>query len=286
MENQNEIVLKINRDEIFFSCKGYSEEFINTISDIINQRRQAIKNINDAEAERGVPDKNTLIGSQASLEDLKTKETHSKPKVNLTHGQKISTGHKNIEDNKESIVKDIRPGFSITQIKNKYGISNSSFYRLKERCLSGEPAVKPEKQVKKVKEKISNCSIEYRKLISQNREKIIEGIKAGMTFEECRDKWGISSKTTYFTYKKLGKENKKKTSSQVVVHHKENKKDTQATKPGRTETKRTDLDLKDNFVDINKVQQIMAEEEALKKFRPSAKPTVRDWQADMIARGL
>ncbi len=24
---ENEIVLKINRDEIYFSCKGYSEEF-------------------------------------------------------------------------------------------------------------------------------------------------------------------------------------------------------------------------------------------------------------------
>ncbi len=42
MENQNEIVLKINRDEIFFSCKGYSEEFINTISDIINQKRRSL----------------------------------------------------------------------------------------------------------------------------------------------------------------------------------------------------------------------------------------------------
>ena len=42
MENQNEIVLKINRDEIYFSCKGYSEEFINAISDVINQRRQSL----------------------------------------------------------------------------------------------------------------------------------------------------------------------------------------------------------------------------------------------------
>ena len=42
MENQNEIVLKINRDEIYFSCKGYSEEFINAISDVISQRRQSL----------------------------------------------------------------------------------------------------------------------------------------------------------------------------------------------------------------------------------------------------
>ncbi len=39
---ENEIVLKINRDEIYFSCKGYSEEFINTISDIINQKRRSL----------------------------------------------------------------------------------------------------------------------------------------------------------------------------------------------------------------------------------------------------
>lgn len=42
MENRNEIVLKINRDEIYFSCKGYGEEFINAISDVINQRRRSL----------------------------------------------------------------------------------------------------------------------------------------------------------------------------------------------------------------------------------------------------
>ena len=42
MENQNKIVLRITRDEIYFSCEGYSEEFINTISDVINQKRHSL----------------------------------------------------------------------------------------------------------------------------------------------------------------------------------------------------------------------------------------------------
>ena len=52
---ENEIVLKINRDEIYFSCKGYSEEFINTISDIINQKRRSLIGAVAGQAEESRP---------------------------------------------------------------------------------------------------------------------------------------------------------------------------------------------------------------------------------------
>ena len=38
-------------------------------------------------------------------------------------------------------------------------------------------------------------------------------------------------------------------------------------------------------VDINKIQEAAAKEESL-KVRPAARPIIRDWQANMIARGL
>ena len=61
---ENEIILKINKDEIFFSCKGYSEEFINTISDIINQKRRSLIGAEAGQAEESRP---------AEIENKKTK---------------------------------------------------------------------------------------------------------------------------------------------------------------------------------------------------------------------
>ena len=130
MENQNEIVLKINRDEIYFSCKGYGEEFINAISDVINQRRQSL-------IESSSASKFYESSGAGEIENKKT-ET-SEESINGSKKWKKRSHRTYKHGEKERITEDIRNEFSFEEINKKYNISRNTYYRIKKN-IEAEPA--------------------------------------------------------------------------------------------------------------------------------------------------
>ena len=137
---ENKIFLKINKEEILFSCEGYSEEFINSISEaIVRARRQGLENRKQAELERGVPEKTDAensketadlkLGHHTSRENDPQRHTHAAAGL----GDKSRSKKKNkafiLGENEEKIIGDIRAGMKFKDVVQKYGITSIAFAR-------------------------------------------------------------------------------------------------------------------------------------------------------------
>ena len=128
MENQNEIVLKINRDEIYFSCKGYSEEFINAISDVINQRRQSLIESSSTYKLEELPNAGEIENKKTETIGASGIDTNKAEKIEKSNSAKAEKQGKRYyktyeRGEKERIIEDVRNGFSFEEINKKYNIS-------------------------------------------------------------------------------------------------------------------------------------------------------------------
>ena len=238
---ENKMTLKITKDEIFFNCEGYSEEFINSISDAIsNARGRFSENQGYADIDRRVPKKEI-----EAKKEIGTSKRNSKRIVKI-----YAPGEK------EEMLKAIKNGASLEEIQEKYGISIVTYYRRRAEC----GAVNPADNTEKVKTKSP--------LSALKTDNLIRDVKAGMKFKEAAEKYGING-ITYARCVRLSKSDvssseskpenpaKAKNSSAAVI---ENKK-----------------------VNINNIQEKIHK----KPLGPLAvNPEVRQWQKDMIARGL
>ncbi|MDA8298726.1 MAG: hypothetical protein M0Z57_01805 [Deltaproteobacteria bacterium] len=289
MENQKKILLRINRGEIFFSCEGYSEEFINAISDVINQRRQSL-------IESSSTSKLEELPNAGEIENKKT-ETIGAFGIDTNKAEKIKKStcakaekqgkryHKTYEQGeKERIIEDVRNEFSFEEINKKYNIGKATYYRIKKDI---EAEIAADKSSKDSETKIStanNGSIKHRKVgfnptsvSEEDKLNIAEDIKLGLLSSQILKKYHINIHA-YSEIKKSIKMEKQKS----------------ATDEDDIESVKKRLDYGQSFdgdysevsvskVDINKVQEKIHE----KPLGPLAvNPGVRDWQKDMIARGL
>ncbi|MCL4497326.1 MAG: hypothetical protein M1467_04375 [Deltaproteobacteria bacterium] len=257
MENQNEIVLKINRDEIYFSCKGYSEEFINSISDVINQRQRAL-------VESSPTSKPEESSSGGEIENKKTE----------TIGASGNTVDKSI--NKKEARRLYWKEYSR---RNKDKISAQRKERFAAKKAEKNKETEADERGDKAKEPVKSA-------VMDDKEAIISDIKNGLNYGDLRDKYGIKA-ITYARLKKIARGHKKEPAEKLS----EKTKDGIIMKFGYPDCYKKTKITKEEFnaplnsikVDINKVQEKMYE----KPFGPlSANPKVRDWQKDMIARGL
>ena len=247
MENQNsnKITLRITKDEIYFNCEGYSEEFINAIKGVIDQKRRSL-----IEVELPSP-------QQESPVSILKPETKM-----LSHNRKIKAGRENIEKNKKGIIDDIEAGMGPDDIKEKYGISSASFYRLRQHSGNIKNTVFHKK---------TGAELKHKKSVVKNRDSIIADIKNGLSFPELKEKYGISS-TSFYRYKE------KYIKSDIPAVARPAKK---AKSGGET------VLVPDNAVhyDIGAVQSaIRKETEPRIKFSP--KPDMAEWQNKMIERGF
>ncbi len=183
---ENEIVLKINRDEIYFSCKGYSEEFINTISDIINQKRRSLTGevVGQAEESRPVEIENKKTGQEDGSSAVKSiDKREARRAYQKEYGRK----------NKDKIYARKKERMLAKRIK-KSDSSSSGF------LLSG---LQKSKEAILTKLDINEGAPESRKIRTYKiyglgeEENIIEDIKAGLCFQEINKKYGISRNTYY-----------------------------------------------------------------------------------------
>lgn len=139
---ENKIFLKINKEEILFSCEGYSEEFINSISEAINQaRRQGLENRRQAELERRVPEKTDAensneaaapkLGHNSSRKD--DTQQHMHIAAGLSDNDKSKMKKKNkafiLREDEEKIIGDMRAGMKFKDAVQKYGITSIAFAR-------------------------------------------------------------------------------------------------------------------------------------------------------------
>ena len=361
---ENEIVLKINRDEIYFSCKGYSEEFINTISDIINQKRRSLISAvaGQAEESRPVEIENKKTGQEDGSSDVKSidkrearrayqKEYGRKNKDKIyarkkermlakkikksdssSSGFLLSGLQKSKDDilskldkggsesrkmrtykiyrpgEEENIIEDIRIGLSFQEINKKYGISRNTYYRRKNSLKAGISADKPLKNEKPaVKNQTAqdgqDGGVKHGRgffptpVSEEDKVKIIDDIRLGLFSRQILKKYHINFKA-YSEIKKSVEAEKNKAAG--------DEDDIKSVKKrlnyGRSINNGSDKvpvagmlkgvsggsvisAAKAVAVDINKIQESTAKEESL-KIRPAARPIIRDWQANMIARGL
>ena len=321
MENQNEIVLKINRDEIYFSCKGYSEEFINAISDVINQRRQSLIESSSTSKLEELPSaghgQDTRLETKTGINidinadkikdfgiDLK-KEMEKTEMDIINRAMKISGGikekaakmlglnrttlieklkrYEKIEKpnsakaekqgkryyktykqgEKERIIEDVRNGFSFEEINKKYNISINTYYRIKKNIEAEAAADKSSNPAAKIST-ADNGSSKHRKVgfnptsvSEEDKLNIAEDIKLGLLSSQILKKYHINIHA-YAEIKKSIKMEKQKPSADTGEN------DIESVKKRLDYGKHFDGD-----------------------FGPlSANPEVRDWQKDMIARGL
>ena len=254
MENQNEIVLKINRDEIYFSCKGYSEEFINAISDVINQRRQSL-------IESSSVVKLEEPSSAGEIDDKKTETSEESINGSKKQGKKYHKTYKHGE--KERIIEDIRNEFSFEEINKKYNISSATYYRIKKAI---EAEIAADKSSKNSPAKISTMHVgrvKHRKVgfnptsvSEEDKLKIAEDIKLRLSPSQILKKYHINIHAYSGIKKSLG----------ISLKPKE----------------KLNGELNSIKVDIDNIQEKICE----RPISLSANPEVREWQKDMIARGL
>ncbi|MCL4497074.1 MAG: hypothetical protein M1467_03075 [Deltaproteobacteria bacterium] len=238
---ENEIVLRITKEEIFFSCKGYSEEFINTISDVINQKSRSLIELPQQPQQE----------NPVSILKPETKA--------LSHNRKIKAGRENIEKNKKGIIGDIEGGMGPDDIKEKYGISSSSFYRLKGKCFKSST----------MKEGINTEKAKPKSPLSDSAtNNLIRDVKAGMKFKDAAEKYGVNS-IAYARCVRLSKSDVSSSESKP-----ENPAKAKNTPAAVIENKK---------VNINNIQEKIHE----KSLGPLAvNPEVRQWQKEMINRGF
>ena len=179
---ENKMTLKITKDEIFFNCEGYSEEFINSISDAIsNARGRFSENQGYADIERRVPKK-----------EIEAKKEIGTPKRNSKHIVKIYA-----PGEKEEMLKAIKNGASLEEIQEKYGISIVTYYRRRAECGAVNPSVPGEKA--KAKSPLS----------ASETDNLIRDVKTGMKFKEAAEKYGITG-IAFARYSRIAKRYKNK----------------------------------------------------------------------------
>ena len=289
MENQNEIVLKINRDEIYFSCKGYGEEFINAISDVINQRRQSLIKSSSAfkpeESSTAVEIENKKTET-IGVSGIDTNKTEEIKKPNSAKAKKQGKRYKTYEQGeKERIIEDMRNGLSFEEINKKYNISRNTYYRIKKN-IEAEPAA--DKSSKNLSTKIStayNGGVKHRKVgfnptsvSEEDKLKIAEDIKLGLLSSQILKKYHINIHAYSEIKKSLGINLKPKTKDGIIMKfgYPDCYEKTRITK------EEFNGELNSIKVDINNIQEKICE----RPISLSANPEVREWQKDMIARGL
>ena len=208
----------------------------------------------------------------------------------------------------ENIIKDIKIGLSFQEINKKYGISRNTFYRKKNGLKASIAANKPwknENEKPAVKTQTAQDGrVKHEKgfssptpLSDENKSKIMQDIKLGLFCSQILKKYHINIKA-YSEIKKSAEAEKNKAAG--------DEDDIKSVKKrlnyGRSINNGSDIiptagmlkgvsgssvipAAKTVAVDINKIQESTAKEESL-KIRPAARPCIRNWQADMIARGL
>ena len=263
MENQNEIVLKINRDEIFFSCKGYSEEFINTISDVINQKKHSLLPI-----------------TAKPVEDKKTETSEESIDGSKKQGKRYKTYE---QGEKERIIEDVRNEFSYEEINKKYNIGKATYYRIKKNIEAEIAADKSNASAAKIST-ANTGGVKHRKVgfaptsvSEEDKLKIAEDIKLGLLSSRILKKYHINIPAYAEIKKSIEIEKQKPPAGEDSL---------EAVKKRLDYGRRFDggySEVSVDKVDINKAQEKMHE----KPFGPlSANQEVREWQKDMIARGL
>ncbi|MDA8273014.1 MAG: hypothetical protein M0Z72_04670 [Deltaproteobacteria bacterium] len=258
MENQKKILLRINRDEIYFSCEGYSEEFINTISDVINQKKHSL-----------------LPVTTKPVEDKKTETS----KEHINGSKKI---YKHGE--KERIIEDIRNEFSFEEINKKYNISKATYYHIKKDIGAEAAADKSSKDSAAKISTANNGSSKHRKggfnptsVSEEDKLNIAKDIKLGLFSSQILKKYHINIHA-YSEIKKSIKMEKHKSAA--------DEDDIESVKKRLDYGGRFDGDYSEvsvSKIDINKVQEKI-HEKPLGSL--AVNPGVRQWQKDMIARGL
>ena len=283
MENQNEIVLKINRDEIYFSCKGYSEEFINAISDVINQRRQSL--IKSSSASK--PEESSSTGE---IENKKTETigTSGAEKIKKPNSAKAKEQGKRCHKiykrgEKERITEDIRNEFSFEEINKKYNIGKATYYRIKKDIEAEIAADKSNASAAKISTANTgggkHRKVGFNPVSEEDKLNIAEDIKLGLLSSRILKKYHINIHAYSEIKKSLGINLKPKAKDGIIMKfgYPDCCEKTQITERefnGGLNSIKT--------VDINNIQEKICE----RPISLSANPEVRDWQKDMIARGL
>ncbi len=283
MENQNEIVLKINRDEIYFSCKGYSEEFINAISDVINQRRQSLIESSSVVKLEESSNAGEIDNKKTETVGASGIDTNKKEKIKESNSVKAKLGrgkehlrndgskkqgkryHKTYEQGeKERIIEDVRNGLSFEEINKKYNIGKATYYRIKKNIAG------------RVKHRTVGFSPTF--VSEEDKLKIAEDIKLGLLSSQILKKYHINIHAYAEIKKSLGINLKPKAKDGMIMKfgYPDCYEKTRITK------EEFNAPLNSIKVDIDNIQEKICE-------RPvslSANPEVREWQKDMIARGL
>ena len=163
---ENKMTLKITKDEIYFNCEGYSEEFINLISDAIsNARGRFSENRGYADIERRVP-KKEIEAKTTDAAGIKTAPRAKRVKI-------YAPGEK------EEMLKAIKADASLQEIQEKYGISTTTYYRRRAKCGAVNPSAAEKANAKS-------------SLSASETNNLIRDIKAGMKFKEAAEKYGIT----------------------------------------------------------------------------------------------
>ena len=289
MENQNEIVLKINRDEIYFSCKGYSEEFINAISDVINQRRQSLIKSSSTSKLEELPNAGEIENKKTETIGASGIDTNKAEKIEKSNSAKAKKQGKRYyktykQGEKERIIEDVRNKFSFEEINKKYNIGKATYYRIKKNIEAEAAADKSSKYSAAEISTANNGSSKHRKVgfnptsvSEEDKLNIVEDIKLGLLSSQILEKYHINIHA-YAEIKKFIKMEKQKSEA--------GGDSLEAVKKRLNYGRRSAggySEVSVSKVDINNVQEKMHE----KSFGPlSANPEVRDWQKKMIARGL
>ena len=176
---ENKMTLKITKDEIYFNCEGYGEEFINTISDAIsNARGRFSENRGYADIECRVPKKEI----EAKTTDAAGIKTASRRKVKI-----YAPGEK------KEMLKAIKDGASLQEIQEKYGISTITYYRRRAKCGAVNPSGAGTQEV----------------ISALETNNLIRDINAGMKFKEAAGKYGITG-IAFARYSRIAKRYKNK----------------------------------------------------------------------------
>jgi transposase len=196
---------------------------------------------------------------------------------------------------KEKIIEDIRNGLSFKEISEKYNISLQTYNRRKKE-YKAQPA---SGQDNKSSDKHRKVSFNPAQISEDDRIKITEDIKLGLYSRQILKKYHINIPALAVIKKSIKEEN-------GTMATTDSEDDPEVIKKrqvyGRSINNGFDKIpalgmLKAGSsssvipvaptvtVDINKTQETIAKE-TLNKFKPATNPNVRNWQADMIARGL
>ncbi len=175
---ENKMTLKITKDEIYFNCEGYSEEFINSISEAIsNARGRFSENRGYADIERRAPKKEI----EAKTTDAAGIKTAPRAKKEICTSKRNSKRRVKIyaPGEKEEMSKAIKADASLQEIQEKYGISTTTYYRRRAKCGAVNPSAAEKANAKS-------------SLSASETNNLIRDIKAGMKFKEAAEKYGIT----------------------------------------------------------------------------------------------